>query len=790
MTLGVDGYSWLHGGAAFCALEAVQGRATPQITQYFLTKVRMLLHFGVKPYIVFDGDNLPSKAGEEQVRRERRVVKQEAGMLLLKAGEREKARIMLSGAVDITPVHARQVIEELKRLKIPYIVAPYEADAQLVYLEKIGIIDGIIAEDSDMLAFGAKRLVTKLDKFGNCDEIDRANFGKCTEVSLVGWTDKEFRHMCILSGCDYLPSPVGIGLKRAHKYLKAHKTAERAIRAIELENKYTIPPNYLAGFQRADLTFQHQRVFCPLTNKLVMFSEPTTELPEEAHTYIGPDVPPEIAIQVAAGDIYPKSKKKIDLAHVKPTAWGVGLRQVNVQAPKSLDTFFQKSIPGARTLDNFFKEKASTPSSASGRTPLAELDPNSLTPSPLRRLLHTTPSGVSVDITSTSALYRTPSTPTAINTHEARQPWTAPAGSTTTPAALQLKTPRLSAAGSGSTPLRKKRRLCDETDPDDSAGTTASPYFAGVSLDLGESPGLRRKSKLVEVWTDPTEEAAPTITDQLNPFGDGSLTSFDADSDTSGRPDAESISRAMKPKSPLRKALQPKLPTTNSAAPKAAVSRVPVLQGGLSASSAIKRSSTAVSKTSEVLQTGYEFKATKPILMPISRIPVPVKQPSAESRTAVREFSTTSSFSKFSEGMADTKPIQPAGIEKSLESNQHSSSLRDLGSSFGWQGSQKASTDPLDRLREGTVSQPPYTKTTVAPKPTLLRRNSTISHKDRFKRPIESISSSAPGATRNFGSQLSSNANRSKNSSNKYISQTPESQTEETAFLRRFLYKG
>jgi exonuclease-1 len=37
-------------------------------------------------------------------------------------------------------------------------VAPYEADAQLYYLEREGYVDGIITEDSDLLVFGCKQV--------------------------------------------------------------------------------------------------------------------------------------------------------------------------------------------------------------------------------------------------------------------------------------------------------------------------------------------------------------------------------------------------------------------------------------------------------------------------------------------------------------------------------------------------------------------------------------------------------------------------------------------------------
>lgn len=38
--------------------------------------------------------------------------------------------------------------------KVDFIVAPYEADAQLAYLANNGIVDAVITEDSDLIAFG------------------------------------------------------------------------------------------------------------------------------------------------------------------------------------------------------------------------------------------------------------------------------------------------------------------------------------------------------------------------------------------------------------------------------------------------------------------------------------------------------------------------------------------------------------------------------------------------------------------------------------------------------------
>lgn len=46
-------------------------------------------------------------------------------------------------------------------MSVKYIVAPYEADAQLTYLAVKGIIDAVITEDSDLIPFGCPN-VSKL----------------------------------------------------------------------------------------------------------------------------------------------------------------------------------------------------------------------------------------------------------------------------------------------------------------------------------------------------------------------------------------------------------------------------------------------------------------------------------------------------------------------------------------------------------------------------------------------------------------------------------------------------
>lgn len=61
----------------------------------------------------------------------------------------------------------------IKRIPgVKYVVAPYEADAQLGYLARNGHVDCVITEDSDIILFGCTRVLFKLDGDGTGHEVD------------------------------------------------------------------------------------------------------------------------------------------------------------------------------------------------------------------------------------------------------------------------------------------------------------------------------------------------------------------------------------------------------------------------------------------------------------------------------------------------------------------------------------------------------------------------------------------------------------------------------------------
>ncbi|KAH8119685.1 PIN domain-like protein [Phellopilus nigrolimitatus] len=367
-TLAVDAYVWLHRGTYACAPELVQGRPTRKYVDYCMHRVRLLRHHHISPFLVFDGGPLPAKQGTEKEREKKRADNVKRANELSAQGKESQAREYYVKCVDVTPQMAYQVIKALKAEGVPYIVAPYEADAQLAYLERIGLVDGIITEDSDLLVFGCRNVLFKLDPVSSTiTNISRSEFGSpalaSDSLSLVGWSDAQFRWMAMLSGCDYLPSISGIGLKTAWQLIKRHKTVDKVVKMIRLEGKKDVPRRYLDAFYLAEKVFLHQRVYDPGLEKLVYLTNPSDDLDlsEEAESYIGRDLDPSLAKRIAEGDACPISLA--DMEDINPSFTPKAIKPLPLQ---SRDTNSTKTPKGKQLakgvgLLSFFSATTKTP---------------------------------------------------------------------------------------------------------------------------------------------------------------------------------------------------------------------------------------------------------------------------------------------------------------------------------------------------------------------------------------------------------------------------------------------
>jgi exonuclease-1 len=67
--------------------------------------------------------------------------------------------------------------------------------------------------------------------------------------------------MCVLTGCDFLSSVPGIGIKWAHSLVLKYKNIDRVLSVLQLDKKRRIPEGYVNYFKEANVVFHHDRVY-------------------------------------------------------------------------------------------------------------------------------------------------------------------------------------------------------------------------------------------------------------------------------------------------------------------------------------------------------------------------------------------------------------------------------------------------------------------------------------------------------------------------------------------------
>mmetsp|Transcript_39320 Transcript_39320/g.155978 ORF Transcript_39320/g.155978 Transcript_39320/m.155978 type:complete len:204 (-) Transcript_39320:6834-7445(-) len=190
----------------------------------------MLMHYGIVPVVVFDGDRLPMKFNEESERKRRREANLTKGKEALKEGRNDEAQEFFKRALDVTPQMAFEVIKMCKQLGVEFLVAPYEADAQLAYMSINGKVAAVISEDSDLFVYGVSKLILKLDKYGEAELLDSDKLRAMKDPDFTYFTREMVVFMCVLSGCDFFPGVKGVGLRTAHSVVRRYKSFDRLVR--------------------------------------------------------------------------------------------------------------------------------------------------------------------------------------------------------------------------------------------------------------------------------------------------------------------------------------------------------------------------------------------------------------------------------------------------------------------------------------------------------------------------------------------------------------------------------
>lgn len=196
----------------------------------------------------------------------------------MRKGRHSEASKFLRRCVDITHEMAHELIEQCRAINVDCIVAPYEADGQLAYLNKIGLADYVITEDSDLTLFGCSKILFKLDLTGACVLVESDKFHLAMNCTLDKFTMEKFRLMCVLSGCDYTDSLPGIGLAKACKFVMMTEETNlwRALDKIPAYlnmRQLTVTDEYKENVHKALATFMHMVVYDPRQRRQVRLND-------------------------------------------------------------------------------------------------------------------------------------------------------------------------------------------------------------------------------------------------------------------------------------------------------------------------------------------------------------------------------------------------------------------------------------------------------------------------------------------------------------------------------------
>lgn len=110
-------------------------------------------------------------------------------------------------ADEVSETMISDVQELLKRFGIPYITAPMEAEAQCAELYRLGLVDGIVTDDSDCFLFGGSHIYKNMfnqKQYVECytaEDIEHA----------IGLDNDKLIELALLLGSDYTEGIKGIG---------------------------------------------------------------------------------------------------------------------------------------------------------------------------------------------------------------------------------------------------------------------------------------------------------------------------------------------------------------------------------------------------------------------------------------------------------------------------------------------------------------------------------------------------------------------------------------------------
>lgn len=231
--------------------------------------------FNVRLTFVFNGLKLPGL--KDWYRKKSQLLLENRTWVETYRFEKKPVNLIAHCAVQVNHDLYKKVIDHCNQRKVDYLIAPYEAHAQLAYMSQKRLIDFVISDNVNTLILGSTRIILHLDMISNkCSlyEIDRLY--KCFGVCQNNFKFSKFRWAVLLSGCDYLEHiDKSITFEMAYEFIfnpkyDKYENCSDLFRYLVHDfddKKYLglIKYEYIKKFQKAEEAMKYHLIYSPRT---------------------------------------------------------------------------------------------------------------------------------------------------------------------------------------------------------------------------------------------------------------------------------------------------------------------------------------------------------------------------------------------------------------------------------------------------------------------------------------------------------------------------------------------
>lgn len=181
------------------------------LVENFYLMITKFRQFNIVPLFVFDGRPPPEKYAEINIRKQKKEqAKREYDCLILKYNKEQNPHRKISLKTTLENLKRQFIkvtykdIETVKTLMQSYGVSYYEAsgeaDSICAALVNCGQAYACLSEDMDLFVYGCNKVLRYLSLLNSTV----VEYDTIQILKDLGMTYEEFKHVCIITGCDYV----------------------------------------------------------------------------------------------------------------------------------------------------------------------------------------------------------------------------------------------------------------------------------------------------------------------------------------------------------------------------------------------------------------------------------------------------------------------------------------------------------------------------------------------------------------------------------------------------------